>query len=150
MRSKLLLTAFVVLLVLPVCVLAQDDENWPPLSYLRSDYKEVDVVLHVRAERAEVVYRIGGYETWRINAVVIESLKGTFKKGDAIVYNHGAETGFKVEWFTGEKFVFLIAERDKDGQLHHSVLENSTLSYTKDRIQKLRAIKRSYAKRRRR
>ena len=150
MRSKLLLKTLFVLLVLPSCVLAQEDENWPPLSYLRSDYKEVNVVLHVRAERAEVVYRIGGYETWRINAVVIESLKGKFKKGDAIVYSHGAETGFKAELFTGEKIIFLLAERDKDRTLHYSVLENSTLAYTPDRILKLRKIKRSSARRPRR
>ena len=147
---RLLLKTFLVLLVLPTCVLAQDDENWPSLSYLRSDYREVAVVLHVRAERAEVTYRIGGYETWTVNAVVVESLKGRFKKGDAIVYGHGAETGFKQEWFLGEKIVFLLAERDKDGKLVYSVLENSTLPYTKDRIQKLRSIRRSVAKRSRR
>ncbi len=148
-KCKVLLKTLLVLLVLPACVLAQYDDNWPPLSYLRSDYREVDVVLHVRAERAEIVHRITGYETWRINAVVLESLKGKFKKGDAIVFSHGAETGFKEEIFLGEKIIFLIAERDKDRQLRYSVLENSTLAYTKDRIQKLRAIRRSASKRRR-
>ena len=140
---KLLLKTFIVLLVLPTCLLAQDDENWPPLSYLRSDYKEVAVVLHVRAERAEITGRIGGYENWRINAVVLESFKGKFKKGDAIEYVHGAEAGFKQEWFTGEKIVFLLAERDQNRKLIYAVLENSTLPYTPDRIRKLRSIKRS-------
>jgi hypothetical protein len=150
MRSKLLLKSLFVLLVLPACVLAQDDENWPPLSYLRSDYKEVAVVLHVRAERAEITGRIGGYENWRINAVVLESFKGKFKKGDTIEYVHGAEAGFKAELFTGPTIVFLLAERDKDTTLHYSVLENSTLGYTPDRILKLRKIKRSPARRSRR
>ena len=140
---KLLLKTFIVLLVLPTCLLAQDDENWPPLSYLRSDYKEVAVVLHVRAERAEITGRIGGYENWRINAVVLESFKGKFKKGDVIEYVHGAEAGFKQEWFTGEKIVFLLAERDQNRKLIYAVLENSTLPYTPDRIRKLRSIKRS-------
>ena len=72
---RLLLKIFFVLLVLPACALAQDDDNWPPLSYLRNDYKEVAVVLHVRVERAEITGRIGGYESWRINAVVLESCK---------------------------------------------------------------------------
>jgi hypothetical protein len=147
---KLLLKSFLVLLLLPSCLLAQDDENWPSLSYLRSDYREVAVVLHVRAERAEITDRIGGYESWRINAVVLESFKGRFKKGDVIEYGHGAESGFKQEWFLGEKIVFLLAERDKDGKIHHYVLENSTLPYTKDRIQKLRSIRRSGVRRSRR
>lgn len=147
---KLLLKTFFLLLVLPFCVLAQDDENWPPLSYLRSDYKEVAVVLHVRIERAEITGRIGGYENWRINAVVLESFKGKFKKGEAIEYVHGAEAGFKQEYFTGEKIVFLLAERDQERKLIHAVLENSTLSYTKDRIDKLRSIRKSFARRTRR
>lgn len=130
--------------------MAQEDENWPALSYLRNDYREVAVVLHVRAERAEITGRIGGYENWRVNAVVLESFKGKFKKGDAIVFGHGAEAGFKQEWFLGEKIIFLLADRDKDGKLVYSVLENSTLPYTKDRVQKLRSIRRSAAKRSRR
>jgi hypothetical protein len=147
---RLLCKAFVILLVVPIAVFAQDDENWPPLSYLRSDYKEVAVVLHVRIERAEITGRIGGYENWRMNAVVLESFKGKFKKGDAIEYVHGAEAGFKQEYFTGEKIVFLLAERDQDRKLYYAVLENSTLSYTKDRIDKLRSIRRSAARRSRR
>jgi hypothetical protein len=147
---KLLCKAIVILLVVPIAVFAQDDENWPPLSYLRSDYKEVAVVLHVRIERAEITGRIGGYENWRMNAVVLESFKGKFKKGDAIEYAHGAEAGFKQEYFTGVKIVFLLAERDQDRKLYYAVLENSTLSYTKDRIDKLRSIRRSAARRSRR
>ena len=145
-----LLKTFIVLLVLPSCLLAQDDENWPPLSYLRNDYRAVAVVLHVRVERAEITGRIGGYENWRINAVVLESFKGKFKKGDAMEYVHGAEAGFKQEYFTGEKIIFLLAERDQERKLYYAVLENSTLSYTKDRIDKLRSIRRSAAKRSRR
>lgn len=147
---RLLLKASILLLILPTCVLAQDDDNWPSLSYLRKDYKEVAVVLHVRVERAEISGRIGGYESWRINAVVLESFKGRFKKGDAIEFGHGAEAGFKQEWFIGEKIVFLLAERDQNRKLVYSVLENSTLPYTPDRIRKLRTVKRSLAKRSRR
>jgi hypothetical protein len=147
---KPLLKTVLVLLILPSCLLAQEDENWPQLSYLRRDYREVAVVLHVRAERAEVTYRIGGYETWTVNAVVLESFKGKFTKGDAIVYGHGAESGFEQEWFLGEKIIFLLAERDKDRTVVYSVLENSTLDYNKDRVRKLRSIRSSYARRRRR
>ena len=144
---KLLLKTLFVILVLPCWLLAQDDE-WPSLSYLRSDYKAVSVVAHIRIEHAEVTSRIGGYENWSIKAVVLESFKGKFKKGDTFGYVHGAEAGFKQDYFSGEKIVFLLAERDKDRKLVYSVLENSTLSPNKDRITKLRSIRKSSASKR--
>jgi hypothetical protein len=143
---KLLLKTFLILLVLPSCLSAQDDE-WPSLSYLKSDYRSVSVVAHIRIEHAEITGRIGGYENWGIKAVVLESFKGKFKKGDVIDYVHGAEAGFKQEHFTGEKIVFLLAERDQDRKLRYAVLENSTLSYTKDRVRKLRLIRKSQRRR---
>src|ERR1051325_3101872 len=146
---KLLLKACIVLLVLPACLSAQEDE-WPPLSYLRSDYKAVSVVAHIRIEQAEITNRVGGYENWKINAVVLESFKGKFKKGDAIEYFHGAEAGFKRDYFTGEKIIFLLAERDPDRKLHYAALENSTLLHTEDRIRKLRLIRKSYLSKQRR
>ena len=139
---KLLLKTLLVILVLPCGLPAQDDE-WPSLSYLRNDYRAVSVGAHIRIEHAEVTSRIGGYENWSIKAVVLESFKGKFKKGDVFGYVHGAEAGFKQEHFSGEKIVFLLAERDKDKKLLYAVLENSTLSPTKDRIAKLRSIKKS-------
>ena len=131
-----------VFLVFPICLSAQEDE-WPPLSYLRSDYKAVSVVAHIRIEQAEITGRIGGYENWTIKAVVLEPFKGKFKKGDAIEYVHGAEAGFKQEYFTGEKIVFLLAERDPDRKLYYAVLENSTLPHTEHTIRKLRSIRKS-------
>jgi len=123
---------------------AQDDDNWPSLAYLRNDYKAVTVVAHIRIQQAEITARIGGYENWKIVGEVLEPFKGKFKKGDVIEYFHGAEAGFKQEYFTGEKLIFLLAEYGRDRKLHYSVLENSTLPYTADRVRKLRAIKRSY------
>jgi len=139
-----------VLLVLPACVLAQDDDEWPSLSYLRSDYKAVSVVAHVRIQQAEITSRIIGYENWSIKAEVIEPFKGKFKKGDVIDYVHGAEAGFKKEFFTGEKIVFLLAERDDNRKPYYAVLENSTLPYTEDRVRKLRLIRKSYLPKQRR
>jgi len=136
------------LLIIAPLLAAQDDPSWPSLSYLRSDYNAVSVVAHVRIAKAEITNRVGGYENWKINAVVIEPFKGTLKKGDTFEYFHGAEAGFKQEYFTGEKIVFLLSERDKERKLHYSVLENSTLPYTQDRVAKLRRIQRSLKRRR--
>ena len=123
-----------------VSVFAQDDDEWPSLSYLRSDYKAVAVVAHIRITEAEITNRIVGYENWRIRAEVVESFKGKFKKGDVIEYVHGAEAGFKKEYFTGEKIVFLLAEREGERK-YYAVLENSTLPYTEGRVKKLRQIR---------
>ena len=142
-----MLRILILLVLLPFGPTGQDDDNWPPLSYLRSDYKSVSIVAHVRVEHAEITNRIGGYENWKINAVVLESFKGKFKKGDAFEFFHGAEAGFKRELFMGEKIVFLLYEPDQDRQRHYTVLENSTLPYTKDRVAKLRLIRKSYLRR---
>jgi len=139
-RLKLLLKILIVLMVAPVSVFAQDDDDWPSMNYLRSDYKEVAVVAHIRIKEAEITNRIIGYENWRIRAEVIESFKGKFKKGDAIEYVHGAEAGFKKEYFTGEKIVFLLAEREQNRK-YYAVLENSTLPYKEATVKKLRVIR---------
>ena len=135
-----MLNILVLLVLLPFSPSFQEDD-WPPLSYLRNDYKAVQVVAHIRIEHAEITSRVGGYENWKINAVVLEPFKGKFKKGDAIEYFHGAEAGFKQEYFTGEKIVFLLAESDEKRKRYYAVLENSTLPWTKDRIAKLRLIR---------
>ena len=146
---KLRIKVFIILLVLPVCLYAQDD-NWPSLSYLRSDYKAVSVVAHVRIQEAEITSRVGGYENWKVSAVVLESFKGKFKKGDVLVYFHGAEAGLKREYFNEEKLVFLLAETDrKTREVRYSVLENSTLPANADRLSKLRLIRKQALKSRR-
>src|SRR5262245_18342677 len=144
---KSLSTALVVLLAIPCCMAAQDDDKWPSLSCLRNDYKSVSIVARVRIQEAEITGRIGGYENWKVKAIVLEPFKGRLKKGDLVQYFHGAEAGLKRDYFDGEKIVFLLAERDATTkEFHYSVLENSTLPYTNDRGYKLRLIRRSYLK----
>jgi hypothetical protein len=146
---KPLAQAILFVLLLPLCTSAQDDESWPPLSYLRNDYRSVSAVAHVLIRRAEITGRVGGYENWRVSAEVVESFKGRFRKGDAVEYFHGAEAGLRPEYFNGAKIVFLLAEYDREKKARrYSVLENSTLPHTEDRARKLRAIRRSYARRR--
>jgi hypothetical protein len=132
------------MLLIPVAVIAQDDAQWPSMSYLRSDYRSVVVVAHVRVQEAEIVNRIEGYEDWRLRGEVIEPFKGKFATGQKIEFYHGAETGFRKELFLGEKIVFLLRNfHEQDKKWVYAVLENSTLPYTEDRVRKLRTIKRS-------
>lgn len=138
----------ILLVLLPVSLVAQTDDSWPSLNYLRSDYKSARVVAHVRIREAEIVNRIPGYDNWKISAEVIEPFKGKFRKGEVIEYFHGAEAPSQKEFFTGEKIVFLLGEYDNDKKsMRYSVLENSTLAPAPTRIKRLRLI-RSAAQRR--
>ena len=148
MKLLIKLGIFLVLL-LPLASFAQPDDEWPSLSYLRNDYKAVSSVAHVRVREAEITGKVGGYENWRIVSEVIESFKGKFHKGDVIEYFHGAEAGLKREHFNGEKIVFLLGEPNVESKgIRYTVLENSTLPHTVDRVKKLRILRRNYAKKR--
>jgi hypothetical protein len=67
-----ILRPLVLVLLLPVCAAAQTDDERPSLSYLRSDFKSVKVVAHVRIREAQIVNQIPGYDNWKIAAEVIE------------------------------------------------------------------------------
>ena len=98
----------------------------------------------MRVREAEIVNRIGGYEDWRVIGEVIESFKGKFRKGNTVEYYHGAEAGFRKDSFLGDKIVFLQRNFvEKEKKWVFAVLENSTLPFSQDRVQKLRIIKRS-------
>src|ERR1700693_2982089 len=98
---KTILRSLILVPLLPFCSAAQTDDEWPPLNYLRSDYKSVRVVAHVRVREAEIVSKIPGYDTWKISAEVLEPFKGKFRKGEVIEYVHGAEAPSRKESFTG-------------------------------------------------
>ena len=150
MNKRLVIFAFAFVLFAVPSVIAQQDDNWPSLSYLKNDYKAVSVVAHIRIQQAEITGRIPGYEDWKVSAVVLESFKGRFKKGDQITYFHGAEAGLKHQYFEEEKIVFLLAETDpKTKEAKYSVLENSTLPANADRLNKLRLIRKQALKNRR-
>ena len=131
------------ILLLSTAAIAQDDPQWPSLSYLKSDYRQSAVVAHVRVTQAEIVGQIPGYDDWRLVGEVIEPFKGKFRKGQTIIFYHGAESGFKKELFVGEKIIFLQRNyHEKTRQWVYAVIENSTLPFNEDRVTKLRKIKR--------
>ena len=120
------------------------------MAYLRSDYAAVSLVAHVRVSEAAIVNRIGGYEDWRLVCEVLEPFKGKLRKGDNLVFYHGAEAGFRRELFLGEKIVFLQRNfHEKEKQWVYAVLENSTLPYSEARARKLRKIRQSARRKRR-
>ena len=144
MNTRIPLSSLLLLLLLPVAAAAQADQQWPPLSYLRSDYRDSAIVAHARVTEAEVVNRIVGLEDWRVVCEIVEPFKGKARKGERLVYYHGAEAGFRKELFLGEKIIFLHRNfHDKEKQWVYAAIENSTLVYNQDRVRKLRIIKQS-------
>ena len=147
MRTQTIILGLLLFLGVPLIARAQDGDDWPSLSYLRSDYRQVAVVAHVRVREAELVKTIGGYEDWHLAGEVLEPFKGKFRKGQTVEYYHGAEKPVRRELFLGEKIVFLFrnyVREEKRWVL--AVLENSTLPYTEDRVRKLRKIQHSTRK----
>ena len=131
-------------LLLPVVSLAQDDKDWPPLDYLKSDYRQASVVAHVLEQKAEIVSKVVGYEEWRVSCKVIETFKGKIRKGDEIEYYLVAEAGLEEKWFLGERIVFLLRSyNEKQKKWLYASIENSTLKHTGEIVKKLRQIKRS-------
>jgi len=147
MGTQTIILGLLLFLGVPLIARAQDGDDWPSLSYLRSDYRQVAVVAHVRVRDAELVKTIGGYEDWHLAGEVLEPFKGKFRKGQTVEYYHGAEKPVRRELFLGEKIVFLFrnyVREEKRWVL--AVLENSTLPYTEDRVRKLRKIQHSTRK----
>jgi len=144
MQIRIVILCAIAVLGAPLVVRAQDDDQWPSLSYLRSDYRQVVVVARVRVREAEIVKAFGGYEDWHLTGDIVEVFKGTLRKGQTLEYYHGAEKGFRQELFLGDKIVFLYRNYVREEKRWvFAVLENSTLAYNEDRAEKLRKIKRS-------
>ncbi|MFN2577487.1 MAG: hypothetical protein ABR607_07335 [Pyrinomonadaceae bacterium] len=144
MHFRILPGSVLLLLLLPLAAAAQADQQWPPLNYLRSDYRASAIVAHVRVTEAEVANRIVGLEDWRLVCKIIEPFKGKVRKGEQLVYYHGAEAGFREELFLGEKIIFLQRNfYNKEKRWVYAAIENSTLAYNQTRARKLRTIKQS-------
>src|ERR1051325_11286994 len=80
-----------------------DDDNWPAMSYLRSDYRQVSVVARVNVRTAEIVNRISGYEDWHLVGDVIEPLEENFRKGDRSTSTTVLRRGFAASYFSATR-----------------------------------------------
>jgi hypothetical protein len=126
-------------------VIFAQSEN-PTVSHLRNDYNQVSTVARVRILNAKVVDMIGnersGYYLYSIRSQVIEPLKGRIKKRQPLEFYLVLEKGADINWFLGEKIVFLDrSDNSPDKKMSLFALENSTLPASKQTIARLRNIK---------
>jgi hypothetical protein len=113
------------------------DGGFYSAGFLRSDYKQVDVVLHVDVKEYELVNSIGtgdckdssggGYCLYRLKAEVMEVFKGKIKKQNFAFYTVLEASTGKKDFLLGEKIVFLEwSSNFPDKKRGLGTLENST------------------------
>lgn len=127
-----------------------DDEIFSA-EYLKSDYKQVDVVLHVDVKEYELVNSIGkgdckdisggGYCLYRLKAEVKEVFKGKIKRENFAFYTVLEASTGKKDFLLGAKLVFLEWSDDyPDKKRGLGTLENSTRKIEKGVLETMRKI----------
>ncbi|HMS42425.1 MAG TPA: hypothetical protein PKE69_19495 [Pyrinomonadaceae bacterium] len=150
MRKTFLIAIFsICFLIFAQNILAQDD--FYSSKFLKYDFKQVNVVVHVNVKSRELVNHIGegscedgkgtGYCLYRLKADVKEIFKGKIE-----IVNFEFYTVVDVDYrnkdsLLGEKVVFLDwSDNYPDKKMSLGTMENSTRSIEKDVVKKLRKI----------
>ena len=119
--------------------------------WLKTDYKQVDVVLHVEVKEYELINSIGkgeckeiaggGYCLYRLKAEVKEIFKGKIKRENFEFYTVLEASTAKKDFLLGEKLVFLEwSDNFPDKKRSLGTLENSTRSIESGLLKKMRKI----------
>ena len=150
MRKTFLSVIFsIYFLIFAQNILAQDD--FYSSKFLKSDFKQVSVVVHVNVKSRELVDHIGegncedgkgtGYCLYRLQAEVKEIFKGKIETENFEFYTV-VEPSLRINaTLLGEKVVFLNwSDNYPDKKMSLGTMENSTRSIEKDVIKKLRKI----------
>ncbi len=122
---------------------AQEGRNvYPSFDQLRSDYRQVGVVAHVRVK--SVKYAAPDvHPLYVLRGEIIEPLKGKIRRGQPLSFYLAVEEGFDVNSRLGDWIVFL---EGSDNSPTHKwswfALENSSLPYSKEIINKMRKVRR--------
>ena len=130
-----------------------EDKQWNAqlTKMLKSDYRQVAVVLYVDVKEIELVDSIGtgdcrevsggGYCLYRLKAEVKEVFKGKVNKENFEFYTVIEASVGKKDFLLGEKIVFLDwSDNYPDKKRSLGTLENSTHSVTGDILEKMRRI----------
>jgi len=130
---------------------AQDDD-FPDMSYLRTDVRNSSVVARVIIRSYEEVDRIGEksfYALYRIEGEVQEVFKGKAKKGQLLEFYYAVENGYSRSIVGDDCIVFLQNNyNEKTKKKNLGEIENSRLPTNESRLKKLRKIKAERTKKR--
>lgn len=147
LRNFVFLTALV--FVSAQNILAQND--FYSSSLLKSDFNEVDAVVHIRIKSLELIDQIGGgdcengkgggYCLYRLKAEVKEIFKGKIVTENFEFYTVVEPSIRTKSFLSGEKIVFLNwSDNYPDKKMSLGTMENSTRSIENGVIKKLRKI----------
>ncbi len=120
---------------------AQEDWDNPPLSRLRSDYNQVGIVARVKVKSVEFAAP-DIHPLYLLQSEVVEAFKGNVKRGRTLRFYLSVEEGFDVNSRLGDWIVFLEGSANTpDKKWGWFVLENSSLPYSNKLVAKLRRIR---------
>ncbi len=140
--TRTILFTICIYLALSSRVLAQDSSSYPPFDQLRSDFRQVAVVAHVRVKETKVIEDDGIYLFYITSCQVIEPLKGKVKRKDLVNFFVQAEKSPRTQFNKGDLVVFLEKTKDKhQKKWGYAALENSTLKYSPKLVRQMRKIK---------
>lgn len=117
---------------------AQEDESFPPISQMKKDYKQVQIVAHVKIKSVKLA-EDKGYVRYAVESEIVELFKGEIEAGKNLNYYFWAEKGYKPEKHPSEKVVFLKAEPSAGSDLFE--LENSGFKPSPKSLVLMRRIK---------
>ena len=148
---KILSAVIFLLLFQNISAQTGDDDGFFSAKFLKSDYKQVDVVLYVDVKSYELVNSIGkgdcreisgsGYCLYRLKAEVKEVFKGRIKRENFEFYTVLEASVGKKDFLLGEKLVFLEWSKNfPDKKRNLGTLENSTRPADAGVLEKMRKI----------
>jgi hypothetical protein len=105
MKTKLSAILFSIFL-LALGANAQQTYGGRELSGIKSDFKAVGAVAHVKIDKIELAAD-DVHPLYKIESAVIETFKGKMKKGKFVFYFH-AEEGYNVQQLAGKEFVIFL------------------------------------------
>ena len=117
-------------------------DTYPPFENLRSDYKQVGLVAHVRVKSVKFAAP-GPHSLYALESEVVEPLKGRLRRGQRLTFYIALEEGIDANRFLGEWIVFLEGSTNSPtGKWSWFVLENSSLPYSEVIIAEMRKVRR--------
>jgi hypothetical protein len=126
---------------------AQETFDGRTLSGIKSDYKSVGIVVHVKIKNIELANSELN-QLYRVEGETIETFKGNTKKGESLTFYFSAEKGYDAQKLAGKEWiVFLESERSiPTGGKAWFELENSKLTASKKLAAQLRKLRKTTKK----
>jgi hypothetical protein len=138
--KNLILTVFI-LVASGVGALAQENPNTEPLSQLKSDYNQANIVAHVKVKSIKFAAQ-DVHPLYVVQSEIIEPFKGKIKRGQRLEFYIRLEDDYDINRFLGERIVFLEVKIPIPyGGIRLFAMENSSRPASKATLARMRKIR---------